>query len=131
MRRLAQFLLIFLAVTGAVVLAASFTELEFGTTDFWQRHGAVFLVLITLFPRLTLLFSSVPFGGVFWWLGFLFAPRILVAMLATLTYWSSNPILVTLAWLVALGGESSEKYVIVQRGGSGRGFRQAKWVKSE
>ncbi|MCM0605905.1 MAG: hypothetical protein KA715_07420 [Xanthomonadaceae bacterium] len=84
--------------------------------NFWNHHGFFFLVAIAAFPRLTLLFSSVPFGGLFWWLGFFFAPRILVAVLATITYWNENPFLVVISWLVAMGGESSEKMVVINRG---------------
>jgi hypothetical protein len=80
--------------------------------NFWNHHGIFFLIFITLFPRLTLLFSSVAFGGLFWWLGFFFAPRILVAVLATMSYMNSNPILVLISWIVALSGESTEKYTL-------------------
>lgn len=85
------------------------------TLDFWDHHGFLFLIFITFLPRLTLLFSSVPFGGLFWWLGFIFAPRVLVAFLATITYGASNPILVTISWIVALSGESCEKYFVKRR----------------
>lgn len=78
-------------------------------TSFWDNHGIFFLIFITLFPRLTLLFSSVAFGGFFWWLGFIFAPRLLVAILATTAYWQTNPILVVISWFVALSGEAREK----------------------
>jgi hypothetical protein len=61
------------------------------------------------FPRLTLLFSSVAWGGILWWLGWIFAPRLLVAILATFSYWESNTLLVVLAWFWAIGGESAEK----------------------
>jgi hypothetical protein len=83
--------------------------------NFWDHHGILFLIFITLFPRLTLFFSSVPFGGILWWLGFIFAPRILVAFLATVTYGMSNPILVAISWVVALSGESGEKYYVKKR----------------
>ena len=77
--------------------------------SFWQFHGVLFIVFMFFFPRLTLLFSSVPFGGLFWWIGFLFAPRLLVAILATFNYWQTNPILVVLSWCWALSGETAEK----------------------
>jgi len=76
---------------------------------FWQVHGVLFLFFMCFFPRLTLLFSSVPFGGVFWWLGFFFAPRVLVAILATTNYWQTNPILIIFTWCWALSGETAEK----------------------
>jgi hypothetical protein len=88
---------------------------DLGTTDYWQVHGVWLLAFLTFFPRLTLLFSSIPFGGFFWWLGWIFAPRLLVATLATLAYWQTNPFLVTISWLVAIGGESAEKYTVRQR----------------
>ncbi len=51
-----------------------------------------------------------------WWLAWIITPRFLVAYLATVAYWQTNPILVAIAWLVALGGESSEKTVVINRG---------------
>ena len=115
MRTIPKLILLFLALTGAATLLMNFSQIQFGTSNFWETHGFFFLIFITIFPRLTLLFSSVPFGGFFWWLGFLFAPRILVAILATIAYWQQNPILVLISWLVALGGESGEKYYISSR----------------
>lgn len=117
-----RLLIVFLALTGAVSILTSAFQVEFGTQNFWDRRGLFlgffFLVFITFFPRLTLIFSSVPFGGFLWWLGFFFAPRILVAVLATVNYWNANPILVAIAWLVAIGGESTEKVILVRRGNS-------------
>src|SRR3984885_8341529 len=107
-----RFLIAFLAVTGAVGLLTGFVGIEFEHFNFWDYHGVFFLGFITVFPCLTLLFSSVSSGGLFWWLSWLFAPRLLVAVLATLNYWYQNPILVVIAWMVALGGESSEKYAV-------------------
>ena len=108
--------LIFFAILGAVSVLIKFGQVEFGKLDFWQRHGLFFLAAITFFPRLTLLFSSIPFGGILWWISFVFCPRILVGVLATVTYWHTNPLLVLVAWLVALSGETTEKYVVHQRG---------------
>lgn len=128
-----RFLIAFFAITGATVFATALFGVEFAHLDFWDYHGLLFLVFISLFPRLTLLLSSVPLGGLLWWLGLIFAPRFLVAVLATYTYWNQNPILVVIAWLVALSGESSEKYVMVNRSRSysQRGFETAKWVDAE
>ncbi|MGH8372346.1 MAG: hypothetical protein ACRETO_06410, partial [Gammaproteobacteria bacterium] len=61
--------------------------------SFWFHHGLWFILFMFFFPRLTLLLSSVPFGGLFWWLGWIFAPRLLVAILATTNYWHTNMIL--------------------------------------
>ncbi len=76
--------------------------------DFWQVHGIFFLIFITFFPRLTMLFAvSTPFG-VLAWLGWLFAPHFTVAVLATEFYWHTNPILCIIAWFVALAGTGGE-----------------------
>ncbi len=77
--------------------------------DFWDVHGWMFVLAMCFFPRLTLLFSSVASGGIFWWLGWLFAPRLLVAILASLAYWHTNAILVIITWIWALAGEGMEK----------------------
>jgi hypothetical protein len=98
----------FILLVGTSVLM-DVMKTEFGTINFFQKHGVFFLVFITVFPRLTLLFSSVATGGVLWWLGFIFCPRILVASLATVAYFHTNPILVVISWVVALGGETMEK----------------------
>ena len=81
-------------------------------TDFWYVHGFIFIGFMFFFPRLTLFFSSVASGGILWWLGFIFAPRLLVAILATTAYWATNPILVTLTWFWALSGEGVEKTIL-------------------
>ncbi|RYZ60206.1 MAG: hypothetical protein EOP07_01625 [Proteobacteria bacterium] len=84
--------------------------------NFWDVHGLLFIAFMFFFPRLTLLFSSVATGGILWWLGFIFAPRLLVAILATMAYWTTNPILVVCAWIWALSGETAEKTVVKRRG---------------
>jgi hypothetical protein len=110
-----RFIIFFLILLIVNAAAVSLLGLEYGSTSYWQRHGVFLLIFLTLFPRLTLLFSSIPFGGFFWWIGFIFAPRYLVAILATINYWQTNPILVTFSWLIAVGGESTEKYYIQRR----------------
>lgn len=114
MRSVVKVCILFFAVAILAYVLNQFFLVELGSQSFWDHHGIFFLVFITLFPRLTLLFSSVATGGIFWWVGFIFAPRVLVAVLATLAYWNQNPILVVASWLVAVGGESSEKYVVVR-----------------
>lgn len=84
-------------------------------TDFWSHHGIVFVVCMFIFPRLTLLFSGVAWGGLLWWLGLVFAPRLLVAILATSVYWETNTVLCILTWIWALGGESTEKEGVRRR----------------
>lgn len=83
--------------------------------DFWQVHGIFFLIFVTLFPRLTMLFAvAVPFGP-FAWLGWIFAPHLTVAILATQYYWSTNPILCIIAWFIAFAGTGGEtKFVQYQ-----------------
>lgn len=73
--------------------------------DFFTQHEVFVLICLAIFPRLTLLFASFATGGLLWWLGWIFAPHILVAVLS-LPYWDSNPVLVIIAWLIALGGSS-------------------------
>lgn len=108
----------FVLLVGTSVMMDTL-QTEFGRVDFFQNHGIFFLFFITVFPRLTLLFSSVAFGGFLWWLGFIFCPRILVASLATVAYFHTNPLLVVLSWVIALGGETMEK---VGLGGGKRRF---------
>lgn len=100
---------------GIIVTALIFgaVDFQYGTTNFWENHGVFFLVFISFFPRLTLLFSSVATGGILWWLGFIFYPRLLVAVLATMAYLQTNPLLVGIAWFVAISGEFAEKKGIV------------------
>ena len=76
--------------------------------DYWQVHGWLFLIAATFFPRLTMLFAvSAPFGWLAW-LGWLVAPHVTVAVLATAYYWHTNPILCVIAWFVAFGGTAGE-----------------------
>ena len=100
---------IFFVLIVATSLMMDIFKMDFGTVNFWEKHNVFFLIFIAIFPRLTLLFSSVAFGGFIWWLGFFFCPRILVASLATVAYFHTNPILVCLSLLIALGGEFFEK----------------------
>ena len=112
-------LIIFLAITGATTLLLHYTSIQLGQMDYFAKHGWIFLMFLAFFPRVTLLFSglilnTIELGGILWWIGFFFAPRVLVATLATIGYWNTNQVLVVLAWLIALGGESSEK-IYLQR----------------
>jgi hypothetical protein len=116
-RKALKFILFFVILSAIVFMSSTVLDVQFADSNYWDHHGLLFLLLLALFPRLTLLFSNVASGGLFWWLAWIFAPRLLVAVLATLAYWKQNPILVVGAWLVAIGGESSEKTVIVQHRG--------------
>lgn len=114
-KRLFNFIVVFLMLSILALFATQYLNFELSNKNFWDKHGVFFLFFLATFPRLTLLFSNVASGGLIWWLGWIFAPRILVAALATVSYWQQNPILVALAWVIAIGGESSEKYVMVRR----------------
>ena len=107
--------LMFFCILAAMswILVTQF-NFPFGNVNYFEKRGVLFLIFITFFPRLTLLLSSVASGGILWWLSWLFFPRILVATLATFAYFQTNPILVTISWLVAFGGESFEKRTITR-----------------
>jgi hypothetical protein len=81
-------------------------------TSFWNHHGLIFLFFMFFFPRLTMLFTGICFAwsGFLFWLGWIFAPRLTVAILATNVYWVSNPILCVITWMWALSGEVFEKH---------------------
>ena len=129
-------LLFFLILAATSWILITQFNFPFGTVNFFENHGYFFLIAITFFPRLTLLLSSVASGGFLWWVSWLFFPRILVAVLATFAYFQTNPILVTISWLVAFGGESYEKQkirrsrVVVHRFRSPR-FEQPKPVNKD
>lgn len=111
MRTILRFLLVFTLVSLISMVAVSAFGVEYGQSRYWDSHGVGLLIGLALLPRITLLVSSVATGGLVWWLGWLFAPRILVAVLATVAYFNANPGLVVIAWLIALGGEFGEKHV--------------------
>lgn len=109
---LVRLLIIFVILAVSSVIAIALFDLELSKADYWDHHGVFLLAFLAFFPRLALLFSSIPFGGLFWWLGYIFCPHYLVAILATINYWPTNFLLVCIAWLIALGGETAEKYFI-------------------
>jgi hypothetical protein len=75
--------------------------------NYFDNHEWYTLLGLAFFPRITLIVGSFVTGGVLWWVGWLFGPHILVAILS-LHYWDSNPVLVVCAWLCALGGTGGE-----------------------
>ncbi|HRY62249.1 MAG TPA: hypothetical protein P5056_00530 [Candidatus Paceibacterota bacterium] len=55
-------------------------------------------------------FSGTVLGfGFLGWFGWIFFPRITIAVLATNSYWDTNPVLVVIAWMIAFTSESKEK----------------------
>ncbi len=80
--------------------------------SFWENHGILFLLGVAICPRITtLFFMATPFGFIAW-VGWICCPHILVAFYATSKYWDTNPVLVTLAWLMAIGGTGAEGKVV-------------------
>lgn len=105
-----------LVIGGIFTSAANdLFSLQWGNINFFEVHGFVFLIFMAIFPRLTLLFSSVTTGGILWWVGWLVAPRFLVAILATFAYLQTNPFLVALAWVFVFAGEGGEKYYMYKK----------------
>lgn len=70
-------------------------------------HGIFFLIGLAIFPRITLLFFAATSFGPLAWIGWLFAPHLLVAILS-LPYWDTHPLLVVIAWIFAIFGTFGE-----------------------
>lgn len=91
--------------------------------SYWDVHGIIcglgLGLMLAVFPRLTTLIlvlaTSMTSGGVFWWVGWIICPHILVAGLATLKYWDTNPFLVIFAWIIALAGTGAEAHTVSPR----------------
>ena len=87
--------------------------------NFFDVHSGWYIFFLLLFPRISMLAMGVcvaPWAyPVLFWLGWIFAPRFVVAILATTFYWNANPILCILAWGLAFGSiketEKETKYV--------------------
>ena len=91
-------------------------------TNYWDVRpegvAALLLVGLALFPRLTVLVLVLGQGfalGVWGWIGWLFAPHLLVAILGTEHYWHTNPVLCVIAWCFAFGGTGSEAGAVRRR----------------
>ena len=76
--------------------------------SYWTHNSFTFLILLSIFPRVGLLFCNISLSFLFW-IGWLFLPRITIAIFATYYYASTNPILVIISWFIALSGETAEK----------------------
>jgi len=84
--------------------------------SFWETHSILFVICMFFFPRLTMLFGTTMGGGILYWVGWVLAPRITVAVLATYFFGSTNTLLVVLTWFWAIAGESVEKSTASQGG---------------
>lgn len=98
MFRLIPLFLVFLVLSGCSAGINGSTN-----PNFWEVHGFWFLVFMNLFPRITMLVATPYPIGLLGWLGWLFVPRIMAAILATHFYWDTNPVLCVITWLVAFG----------------------------
>ena len=83
--------------------------------SFWDAHTYDWVVLIglALFPRITMLFIGGPLAALQWfgvlhWIGWVVAPHLLVAIVATTMYWDTDPILCVVAWFFAFAGTGGE-----------------------
>ena len=83
--------------------------------NYWDVHGLLFLLGLTFFPRITVLFFSHVTGGLLFWIFFLLFPRLVIPILAAYHYWDTNPILVILSFFISLGGESGEKSIVKRK----------------
>lgn len=86
---------------------------------FWNYHGVGFILAMCFFPRLTMLLCTTVGGGFLYWAGWLFAPRLTVAIIATHCFGQSDTFLVVLTWMWALTGESAEKKTVIPKSDSG------------
>lgn len=75
--------------------------------NFWDVHGIFFLIGLILIPRIMLailyIVGNTLMGGIFFWLGWLITPHLVIAIVATHLYWHTNPVLVIFAWLLGFG----------------------------
>jgi hypothetical protein len=71
--------------------------------DFFTVHlnGIDFIFFLFLFPRLTMLAMGTFMShiGFCFFCGWMFFPRLTIAILATSLYWDTNPVLCVFAWL--------------------------------
>lgn len=88
-----------------------------GVINYWDNHNYAILQLLMwmAFPRISFWFMSTITGGVWFWVGVFFVPRIMVAFWATAMYWNTNPVLCGLAWLIAVAGTRGETKTVVDK----------------
>ena len=91
--------------------------------SFWENWnllgGLVLCFLCATFPRIAMIVAclagglGVSLAGV---MGWIFIPRISIAIIATVNYFDTNPILCIVAWIILLGGEGAEKRALAKAG---------------
>lgn len=77
------------------------------TPNFFDHHSVICGICLVFFPRTTLLIGSFASGGLLWWLGWLFTPYFLIAIMS-IPFWDSNPALCVFAWILAFVGTATE-----------------------
>lgn len=83
--------------------------------SFWDNHTHLFILSMFFFPRLTMLFATSYGGGVLYWLGWAFFPRLTVAIIASVLYARTDTFLVALTIVWAIYGEAMEKDQVTMR----------------
>jgi len=78
--------------------------------DFWELHGIWFIIFLAIFPRITMVVTGIfsAFLGPLFFFGWLLFPRITIAILASMIYFDTNPVLCVLSWFWAFGGTRVE-----------------------
>jgi hypothetical protein len=99
--------ILLLMITGLALAAPDARPYEFLST-----HSILHLVGWALVPRIMFFFFSIISGGLFFWIGVILIPRIMVAYWATVYYWDTNMFLCVVAWVIAIMGEVGEKVCI-------------------
>jgi|GEM_PF-2847517 len=76
--------------------------------DFLDQHNFITLIGLAIFPRVTMLIVSFKVNhNIDYYLGYIFAPHLLAAIYS-LNYWDTNPVLVIIAWMFAIGATPAE-----------------------
>jgi len=70
---------------------------------FWDDHTVMWIVGLVFTPRLMLLYFGIIKPGLIPpILGFFFVPRMFLASVLTAVYGETNPILIVIAWILAI-----------------------------
>ncbi len=87
---------------------------------FWETHSIWFVLAMFFFPRLTMLFATTFGSGVLYWVGWMLAPKLTVAVIAASLYWETDPYLVLFAFIWCLLGSDYDYHSLsrIRRNGS-------------